>query len=405
MSRIESVSIKNFKGIRNAELEIHGKNVFVTAKNGVGKTSFLDAIFKPLTGKDLPPEPLTEGEKRGEITIELDDLIVHVSFTDKNQKFVLSVTDKNGGVKGSPRTLLNEKIGVLDFNIGKFLSDGPTDQVNFIKKLVGIDFTDLDDEYKIAYDKRATLKSKISDLEVIQRPVNTNLEYIDIVELQERISKSEKYNNNIQEAKRRQTKINEDISSNEKQISELEQKIADLRKERVELDTRKNAAYEWLLDNEEIDISEMTAKFKDAVNNNNLFEEKKKAIETKEKLVEARAELDVVINRITEIEDTKRRVISESVLPVSGLTFDENKLYLNGLPFDSKQINTAQLIIAGLQINLALMKDLRIARFDGSLLDDDSIAYVEKWAEENDLQLFVETVDRKEKELKFEIRG
>jgi hypothetical protein len=77
---------------------------------------------------------------------------------------------------------------------------------------------------------------------------------------------------------------------------------------------------------------------------------------------------------------------------------------LDGLPFESNQINTARKIIAGLEIQFALMSDVKIARFDGSLLDNKSIAEVENWAKEKGVQLFVELVDRDGDELKIEVQ-
>ena len=44
---------ENFKRL-NAKVKMDGKNVTVEGKNGVGKSSFIDAIWIALTGKDIP---------------------------------------------------------------------------------------------------------------------------------------------------------------------------------------------------------------------------------------------------------------------------------------------------------------------------------------------------------------
>ncbi len=123
------------------------------------------------------------------------------------------------------------------------------------------------------------------------------------------------------------------------------------------------------------------------------------------------AELDAAIKtqehlnaKIQEVEQAKKQAIAEANLPVPGLTFDDNQLFLNGLPFERTQINTAQLIITGLKIQMALLGQVRIARFDGSLLDNSSLAEVETWAAANNLQLFVELVDRSGEALKIEVK-
>ena len=101
---------------------------------------------------------------------------------------------------------------------------------------------------------------------------------------------------------------------------------------------------------------------------------------------------------------SKKKAIQEANLPVTGLSFDDEKIYLDGLPFKSNQINTARRIIAGLEISYALLGQVRIARFDGSLLDKNSMEAVKEWAKEKDLQLFVEIVDREGNDFKIDIQ-
>ncbi len=75
---------------------------------------------------------------------------------------------------------------------------------------------------------------------------------------------------------------------------------------------------------------------------------------------------------------------------------------LDGLPFHIDQNNTAAQIVAGLKLGAGLLGDVKIARFEGSLLDQESLDAVSEFAEAEGLQLFVELVDRNEKDLRFE---
>ena len=54
--KIQKVEIKNFKGLREVSQEINGKNVYLIAPNGAGKTSFIDACFG-----NMPNKPLKDG--------------------------------------------------------------------------------------------------------------------------------------------------------------------------------------------------------------------------------------------------------------------------------------------------------------------------------------------------------
>lgn len=402
--RIEGIEIKNFKAIRAENLELHGRNVYVIGKNGKGKTSFLDAIFKTLYNEDFPPNPLTTGERKGAVKIDMGELIAEIQY-NQNNKPSLALYNREGQTFESPRTMLKKVVGIIDFDIKEFLGLSPAKKVDFIKKMVGIDFTDLDDEYKVWYEKRRFSKSKLKDLEAQDVvPINEKMVFIDPLVLQKKITEDQKYNQEVDNVQNRVDRRIKSIATRTQEIEALLLKIEELKKLNIADENSNSEDEVWLFTNNKRDMEKIQNDFEEALKNNKNFEANKKAIEIRGKKKEVEIEIEDADRRIFEIEETKRRVISEAKLPVPGLSFDDNQLYLDGLPFESSQINTARQIVAGLQINLQLLGQVRIARFEGSLLDNDNLEYVEKWAEENDVQLFVEFVDRNEESLKIEIR-
>jgi DNA repair exonuclease SbcCD ATPase subunit len=379
--KIESIEIKNFKAITAENIATKGHNVYVMGANGTGKTSFIDAIFKTLTGEDLPSKLVKQGEEKGSIKIDLGKYIVEADFNAKKEKMQLTVSSPEGASYKSPRTMLDEVVGTIDFDINNFFSLTPKKQVDLIKGLVGIDFTDLDEQYKELFDERTFVNRQVKELEAQQVFFDkSKSEPIDITKLQAEIQKASETNANIKDIKAR--------------FKDRALTIESLKKQLAELENLNERAAAWLEKNSEVDITELQQKFNNALEYNKAVEATQKGIQLASKLEKALADQAHLNARLQEIEATKKRIISDSQLPVEGLTFDDNQLYLNGLPFERNQINTAQQIIAGLQINMAMMKDVRIARFDGSLLDNKSLAEVEAWAEANNLQLFVEMVDR-----------
>lgn len=389
--KVESIRIKNFKAISEENLEINGNNVYVLGKNARGKSSFLDAIFKIISGKDLPTKLTKEDAKNGFVEIDLGEMLVRATFNEKNEKIALTIENKDGAVYKSPRTMLDELAGVVDFDVNNFFNMQPKKQVDFIKQLVGIDFTDLDDQYKEHFQQRTYINKLVKELEAKLVPFDkTKIKPIPIKDIQEKIRLATEEN----------TKIEATIT----RFEEREKKIADLKKQIEVEEGLQTKAREWLSENTVTDLKELNESLNEAIEFNKEAEKNKLAMEAQEEYNNRIKEQEELNINLQSIEETKRRIISESEMPVPGLTFDDNGLYYNGLPFEKSQINTAQQIIVGLQINLALLKDIKIARFDGSLLDNDNIAIVEKWAKENDLQLFVEFVDRNTETLKIEIK-
>jgi recombinational DNA repair ATPase RecF len=389
--KVESIKIKNFKAISEENLEINGNNVYLLGQNGVGKTSFIDAIFKVISGKELPTKLTKNDAKNGYVEIDLGQFMVKATFNDKHEKVNLSIESKEGALYKSPRTMLDEVAGVIDFNITDFFNMQPKKQVDFIKQLVGIDFTDIDDQYKEHFQERAYVNKQVKELEAKQVTFDASkIETIPIEEVQEKIRLATESNLKIQQIKTR----------SEERIK----KIADLKAQLAIEEDLQIKAVDWLEKNESIDLTELNMSITEAVDHNKKVEETKAAMKLKKEFNEALKKQEELNDTLKSIEEAKKRIISEAKMPVPGLEFDENQLYYNSLPFEKSQINTAQQIIVGLQINLALLKDIKIARFDGSLLDNKNIAQVEAWAKENGLQLFVEFVDRNTENLKIEIK-
>lgn len=395
--KVESLIIKNFKAIKDEQIEINGKNVYVMSKNGKGKSSFIDSVFKLLTNKNLPPEPLNKDADLGMIEINMGDYIAGCKITD--QKMDLYVQTAEGvKVNKAPRTFLDEKVGVIDFDINKFLKDPASKQIEQIKKFAGIDFTKLDQEYKEVFAKRTDSNSRKKDLTAKLKPYDkTKVQKIDLTKLNEDLTKAREQNKDYNDVKIRK-------QDREKRIVEIDKLIKELTDEKNDLSNKINLAQTWLSENDEIPIDLMEQEFENAIKHNEEVLENQKMFEIDQELNAEIITNDLLNKRLDEIAAEKERIIKASKMPVPGLSFNDEGLLYNGLPLDTNQINTAELIIIGLQLNLALIKDVRIARFDASLLDYENIQRVEDWAKENDLQLFVEIVDRDADSLRIEVK-
>jgi len=66
MIRVESIAIKNFRGIRDLTLDFHGKSFAICGANGTGKSGVVDALEFGLTGN----VSRLSGEGRGEVSLK-----------------------------------------------------------------------------------------------------------------------------------------------------------------------------------------------------------------------------------------------------------------------------------------------------------------------------------------------
>jgi len=404
--KVQSLEIVNFKGISNLEVSPNGKNVYAIAANGKGKTSFLDAVFKVLTGKNLPSKMVKDGEKRGSINIDLGNLNVGASISAKDDgKLKLTVSSPDGEVFGSPRTMLDSVVGIIDFDIAGFMALTPRKQAEQLKKILGIDTTDLDKQYATVFEERAESNKNLKWLENNSKPYNpTATVEIDVTQLENRRITVARANASREGNVATEARLGREIEEGEAELVRLRARIEELdalltRKvnERADLDA-------WLEENPATPDEDIVAEITKAREHNAAVANTTRELAHREDVKKEQKNNERLVARLAEIEEQKAERIAAVAMPVPGLTFTEDGLLLDGLPFEDNQINTARKIISGLQLCSALHKQVHIARFDGSLLDNASLAEVEEWAAKAGIQLFIELVARDGNEgLKIEI--
>jgi len=113
------------------------------------------------------------------------------------------------------------------------------------------------------------------------------------------------------------------------------------------------------------------------------------------KIKEHRVKHQKLTKRMKDIDKEKGRMIEEADIPVEGLSFNEEGIFINGIPFE--QESSSKQLKVSMHMAMALNPKLRVLLVkDGSLLDKDSIKEIEKVAKENDFQMWVEKVGEDE---------
>lgn len=117
--KMTKLKIRNLFGIK--EYEANGESVELSGKNGVGKSSVIDAIKYALTNKSDRKYIVRNGETEGEVLIETDTGLRINRKARTNQVDYKSV--KNNGVEvSSPETFLKDIFTELQLNPVEFMS-------------------------------------------------------------------------------------------------------------------------------------------------------------------------------------------------------------------------------------------------------------------------------------------
>ena len=134
---IVKIKIRNLFGI--TEYEAGGNSIELGGKNGVGKTSVLDAIKYALTNKSSRKYIVRNGETEGEVIIETDTGIRIDRKARTNQVGYKSVKS-NGLEVGSPETFLKDIFSDLQLNPVEFMSMTEKEQNAIILNMIAYDW-------------------------------------------------------------------------------------------------------------------------------------------------------------------------------------------------------------------------------------------------------------------------
>lgn len=420
---VEKITIHNYKLIKDYEGEIGGKNVYLIGGNKRGKTSFIEAVFGGLSGKGFPSVPITDNGKKGFIEIDLGDFIARTKFK-KNRPVEFELENKeftNETEKfiKSPRTYMEKRIGILDFDVVEFLALSDMKQVEYVAKHLDLDFSDIDIEIEESTESRKFDKKKLAELKTKQnyyKAEDADKELVDIVAISKEIEAETVKSNTV-------NKVKEGIATRKARIETIDATIAALLLERdgganpenadepiIGLHQQVEDGDDWLNQPENMLMSDevLAEKIQSRDNStaiNEKIQEAKDARATDLEIEKVEKFIEEYNDNIEKAKENKAKRISK-VIDMDGLTYStaEEKFLYEGLPFDKSQTNTASQLIIGMKIASMMLKDLKILRVDASLIDKVEFDKVLAWAEEQGIELFIELVDREATQLKIEVK-
>lgn len=164
--KITKLEIEKFKRIAAAVIEIDENDnlVVLRGENGAGKSTIIDAIESAIAGAAAsPPMPIREGETVARVVVTTTDLVISRRWTHgpKGITTDLEVRARDGKKLPSPQKVLDALYDELAFNALEFESMKPKEQLELLKKLVGIDTAPLDRQRQQIYDARTLVTREL----------------------------------------------------------------------------------------------------------------------------------------------------------------------------------------------------------------------------------------------------
>jgi DNA repair exonuclease SbcCD ATPase subunit len=385
--KIIELKSSNIKRLKAVEFQIdESQNVIlITGKNAQGKSSVLDSIWYALGGKKAAQDkPIRDGEEKGEIELtmksEKGNYIVKRTFTDKGS--YLSVTNSEGAKYSNPQELLDFIVGNLSFDPLEFSRMDAKKQVAELTKVVGLNFSELDENKKklteerllIGREQKALGKVTPEDMEFSEK--YKDQKELSVSELSAKLETENRVRGDYQSASAK-------ISNNNTEIAEMKARITMLEDETSKLSKIKDTTE---------DLDKLRASISEADEINKNIRKAKEILDKIAKISSKEAEYAGLTISINGIEEEKTKQLSEAKMPIKGLSWDEDKVLFNGIPYE--QISSAEQLKVSMSIAMAANPKLRMLQIrDGSLLDKENLKVISEMTKDKDFQAFIERVD------------
>lgn len=425
--RIAQLVVDRFKGAVAIDITPDRNVNIVSGRNGMGKTSILDAIYCAIGGKKLVPQkPIHSGEQGAQIDVILigdetkEQLRVKRSFR-ADGKTEMEISEEGGFKAGTPQGILDSFFDMTSFDPLKFLRMDSEQQAETLRSLVGIDFAEMDAKHAKLYKQRADLnreaKDKAAQAIGIIFPDDTPKEEISIAALlseqQDRLAENKTNDReraksgplalSLKTAEKEFDGVGNQISIMEGELEFLQSKIAAARRCRermaVSVETAKSllaAQDATIAVLEDADVNEVNLKIAAAQGTNEMVRKAFRKNELKQQAEAANAKAKSLTAAMQSIESDKAQQLEEAEWPIEGLSFLDDGVTYQGIPLS--QVSGAEGFRISAAIGASLSPKLKVMLMrDGSLLDDEQMQVAQDFAREKDIQLWIEvaTVENK----------
>lgn len=405
--RILGLKVSNIMGIKAVDMTPNPTLQVISGKNGNGKTSVLRAIQFALENADaskIVERPLRNGTDKGEVIIDLGDLIVKRTFNKTKTGGSLIIKNKDGKTLNSPQEILDKLTGKMGFDPFAFSRKTPKEQRDILLSVVDIHI-DVDKKHrnlslqefeelrKTVYEKRADINRDI-------RSLGTPPEVDDTLPGEE--TSADDIIKELSEASlRNQDKIDETRKLNtlEVQRADLQDQI-DLLRKRLDALTATLAETDSRIQEqrqriesmpEETDIESLKHRLETINEFNQSIRENNERRETLARISSLSDKSERLTAILKVMDSRKDKALQAAEFPIEGLSVDDEGVLYNGVPY--VQASTSERLRVAVAIAMATNPVIRVIHIDdGESLDEDNMRVLDEMLKKNNFQAFVSRV-------------
>ena len=412
---ITGMRIDNFKKIEFVDQKLDPKMNIISGKNGSGKTSMIESMIMAIEGKTAmgksPERLIRTGSDKSVVEVSLmngqgKELTIERTITPKGVYLKASYEDGTSVTQ----TDLNLIMDSSTINMMGLLHMKPADQIDFMKKVGGIDTDAVEKEYKDKYADRRVLNRVHSDAQTLVKSLGEvpEVKEVDIQASLAEIDAMDKHNKKMEaiQAEIKSMSLVPDSAEREIEvhntaIAKATKVIADAKaaitakKAEVKEATKKIAAKRKTLKPRK-DTAPIREELKESDKTNKEAARYIRYVESVDAEGKALKEVNVVQVEMDALIRQRDDIITNSTLPFNNIKFHkELGVLVDDIAFDD--MSTAQKIKTMAKIYMKSSPALKVIYIqDGSLLDADTLQEMVAMSELKDFQFLIEIVGESE---------
>ena len=426
--RLVGLQVKNVRRIKALSLTPDEDHHLIplVGRNAQGKSSVLTAIAGAL-GAKLETGFVNDQAKMATVVLETPNYVVKCKVSAKSGKRELILEEREtGDVIKKPHAMIRELLGEMKVGLDPeaFLRLKPTEQVEAVRNVLGIDLGVFDCRIETLYQQRRdlardfkTASARVPDdfnptAEPQAPPAPDTSAYDEAVAKNDKnreyrrqvdatVAEAKKAVEAIEQCMQAEQAREEEITLIEKQLSDARERLTNAshktesaRTEAEKLTKLAEQQRAWVdshcVDVEIPDMSAVLEAQKEHQSAVAQFEIHKKAHAEATRLEK---ELHGAEANLERERHDRAEAIANAGLPVEGLAFadDSSGLFFNGRPLE--QASQAEQLSVAVALGIAANPKFRVITVrQGSLMDRNSLALLEEIAAKHDAQVFIEIV-------------
>lgn len=414
MTKLIKAQIKDFKNIKNFEVEANGQNIWLVGDNKVGKSSTQQFVKIAMgDAKSIPPDVIANGM----VWFDKDGKEYKVKVETKAGSINLKVTMPDGSTEDK-KTVIRGIFGGVDFNIKKFVdgsktAEGRREQIKEFKSMLPQDCIDIINNIEKEIDnstkdrteigrKVDALKGAIKECKLFGDDLKT--QSVDVSVLNDDLTKANAFNTEYKAKQERFDKRAKDIEAREAKIIELKAEAAELERVNITENSTQTVAKNWFEKTKPIDTAPLVSAMSSASETNVKASQAKEQLDRIKKLEMFENEYGEFTAEIDSKKEAIRDALRDIDSPVEGLSYEGESLIYNGTLVDDTTLSTAETIELGARMAMAKNPDCGILFIpQGESVGSKILATIQELAKKNNWQIIAEKVIADKENLEVEL--